>query len=317
MKYGPYLAAIALAVMSAACNDDIFVKPLEVSSTGNIIDWTGGECTLISNTPDFDATVAILRLSDGQYTTLSNIPATTDMHAGNSACSYSNGLFAIDMQLDQTEGRLTQQVAHNYYRDTIFIVSRILTSWENRKVTAAVLPAPEFKVGDISYDLYMWDTRDEDYIEHSFTYSYINGTDHVQHHKIFSKGQTLSYSSGYFRPWDAELNDAIFENRDILVPTVTYYPWMIQPEISPVKIKYSIEPQRIEGEVLIADDDCYVDVPPRGICHITLHVQAIINGFDFTLPAISPDGKIAVSVDGRYWQRTPKSYVVSTEFQEQ
>ena len=315
-KYGPCLAAVAIAMMTAACNDDIFIKQLEVSSTGNLIDWNGGECVINSNISDIDATISIMRVSDGKPSPLVDIPVTTDLDANQSSRRYTNLLFDIDMKLDSSSGRLSIHVGRNYYPDTVFVVSRILTAWDNCKVTAAVLPSPEFKVGDISYDLSMWQGDDTEYIEHSFTYTYINSTDKTRHHKIFSKGQTLSYPTGYFRPWEGELYDALYKDRKIIVPVVRYKPSMIQPVVSSERIEFSTEAQRVEGEVYVADEDCYVDVPPGGICHITLLIQAKRDGFDFTLPATSPDDKTTVSLTGVYWQQTPQSHVVNIEFQQ-
>lgn len=316
MRYTQCLAAVAVAMMSAACNNDIFVKPLEVSSTGNLIAWDGGECVINSNIRDFDATISIMRVNNGEVWSLTDIPVITDLDANQASCNYSNPLFDIDMKIDSSSGRLSLHVGRNYYQDTIFIVSQILTAWDNTKVTAAVLPAPEFNVGNISYDLSMWSGEDTEYVEQSFTYGYINGTDKIQHHKVFAKGQILSYASGYFHTWESELSNAIFENREIYVPTVYYKPSMISPVVSSEKIVFSTTPQRVKGDYCIADEDFFIDVPPGKICHITLWIKAIKWGFEYTLPATSPDDKATVELTGRYWLRIPQSYTVNIEFQQ-
>ena len=282
MKIKSCPAYIALAMAMSACNNDIFIDPLDLAVSAPLVGWEGGDCVISVNEEGLSAIVSIVSQIYGQGEPLFDIPHNID---------------------------------HNYYPDTIVIISRIYGKYDNKNAKMAVLPAPRFEAGEIDYQLFCWTSEEISYIESAYTY--INGLDETRRHKICSAGQTLARSTGYFRPWDVEISEALFEGRDLKVPLIEYLPDKMIPTVSDRTIDYTMAPQILDKPDLHATEDSYIDVPPGAVCDITIIVRAEKFGFDYNLPASSPDGKATVNITGRYWQQTPLEYVIKAEIREQ
>ncbi len=314
MKIKSCPAYIALAMAMSACNNDIFIDPLDLAVSAPLVGWEGGDCVISVNEEGLSAIVSIVRQIDGQGEPLFDIPLNTDLQ-GSCKRHFDNSLFGISMSLEPSAHTLTFDIDHNYYPDTIVIISRIYGKYDNKNAKMAVLPAPRFEAGEIDYQLFCWTSEEISYIESAYTY--INGLDETRRHKICSAGQTLARSTGYFRPWDVEISEALFEGRDLKVPLIEYLPDKMIPTVSDRTIDYTMAPQILDKPDLHATEDSYIDVPPGAVCDITIIVRAEKFGFDYNLPASSPDGKATVNITGRYWQQTPLEYVIKAEIREQ
>lgn len=310
MKYISFALCAAMLLSLTACNDDIFIDPVEIEVSRPVIGWEGGNCEISVNQPGLSVIVGVARIIDGQPVEITDIPTYSILTEDDPQRSFSNSLLGISLSLDTRAGRLSIDIDHNYYSDSILIENTLKTELLYEKARINVLPSPGFSVGEISYNLTSWTEFEEPYISSSYTC--FNSNDHPLSYKICAKGQVLASSAGYFTSFDPEISSAIIHDRDIMVPRVFYDPNRL-PVLSDDLIRYSPDPQDTGRPVLAAGEDCVIDIPARTARDIKIYVNGAYYGFDYIMTATSPDGKMSVPLTGHYWQRTPVDYYVSVQ----
>lgn len=307
------IIALSLLPMLGACNDDIFIDDMELSVDNQLVDWTGGPATITVSGQNFDSVILTMgRKVDGKFEELAEIPLNFVMSEANTDDTFQNVLFSCRAKLDLPSNRLTFEVAHNYYPDTVFIGARVFSEYDNRDEVVAVLPSPGFEHGKISYILYSW--MNEEKREAASFYAVINSSDRPYTHTVLRRGQKVAGRMGWFEAYNKLLSDNIFGLDKLELPTVKYDADRYMHSADGQPLVYSSEKQAIDGYDLLCDKDEVIEIAPNSVCHITIWVQTEGQGFQYSLPAYNPlDKSDVIDIQGKYWVSVPLSYQIETQ----
>ena len=313
MKILSGFICLTACVILTACNDDVFIDKLDISTDRNVIAWDGGESAIAINGHAIDgAILTFYRIVDGKVYGMDDIPMDFTISRQLPEAVLKNHLFDLRLAMSEQGNCLKFDLNHNYYPDTVYIRARMQSEYESGETFIKVMPSPGFKHGDISYTLDSWSTRDRTYIAKA--YGIINKSDETVNHIIYSKGQVVRPRYGFFAPWDVGLSENIFgRDADFKVPTVNFDKHYYNHTADGEAISYLSVMQAFYANPLICDEECSVEIPPNSTRHIIVRVKSKEQGFNYVLPAINPATNDTIFVDGVYWISEGEEFSISVE----
>lgn len=302
-----FIISILLGFL-AACNDEVFIKPLTVEPMSHTLEWTGGSGEFTAN-QDIDYVYSIIyRWVNGRGFPLDNKTMQYTLENKDHRINIQNELCDITLAIDKS-GKLVIESGYNLFPDTIYMDLDISSLYETETRGFRIMPSPGFGHGDIEYNLHQcW------YEEKTDTLMLL----HLGHFgdkrdlTVKEKGSVLARSAAQFRPYDKLLSDNIFGRTTFDVDEVVVKGW--DWGLSGKKIPYSSSYRQVSGDSLVIDEDLVVTLMPNTEYRIKAVINSEQHGFNYTLPALSPVNELSDKIiEGAYWIVTPKRYEILIE----
>ena len=306
-----YIIPVVLCSL-AACNDEVFIKPLSVEPASHTLEWTGGSGEFTAN-QDIDYVYSIIyRWVNGRGLPVDGRTMQYTLSGGDDRIRISNELCDITLSKD-THGHLTIESGYNLFPDTIYMNIDISSLYETTSRAFRIMPSPGFGHGDLIYDFHQcWYEENADTInllhmgffgEQPFDYT------------VREKGYVLAHSSARFSPYEKLLSDNIFGRDTFYVDeAIVNGPYW---GLSGKKIPYISSYQQVSGDSLVFDEDLVISLQPETEYHIKAIIKSEQHGFNYTIKAVSPIKELTDKIiEGIFWIVTPTSYEILIETNE-
>lgn len=302
---------LALAVCVTACNDNVFIKPLDVSPQTETLDFSGGTARFKSNQEISSTWMLVYRWVNGKGQPIGNEGMQFSIFNSSPELRITNDL--CDFTFDISKGNeLTITSGYNLFADTIYMNLEIISEYESTERGLRILPQPGFGHGNINYELNCWEYKEQ---ADTLMMAQIGGaSDHDATLTLHRKGEIAARRAGQFKPWNKLLSDNIFGRDSFKVEEVRYNPSMWSPELSGDMITYTSAVRHFDTEPLRYNEDVTVTVPANCWAKVRLIINGEHYGIRYSLPAISTIAGIDdKTIDGVYWLSVPISYSIETE----
>lgn len=288
-----------------ACNDDIFIDPVETHVSNEYIAWTGGESRMsYAGDGISEIRFSVARLVNGRKIGLTDgEPELTDLPNGFKL--FKNELIEFNYGLNRETKTITVNVAHSFYSDSVQFNATVISKYGNVKAYAYILPAPPFDIGAITYNLDSW-SSELDNCRYKSLIAANNGSDEVSL-TIIRQGEIIAPRECRFDPFDGVLCSAVLSS---LAPGATFQiPYyeadMWQPVMSDDKAIYSTIYRPVASSPLVAERDYNVMVKPHTSVQVDVYITYDILGFDYSIPATNKAAGIELNLNGILRLRTP------------
>lgn len=291
-----------------ACNDDVFIKPLEVEPMNHTLEWTGGSGDFTTN-QDIDYVYSIIyRWVNGKGLPVDNRTMQYTLDNKDQQVHIKNDLCDITLSIDKS-GKLIIESGYNLFPDTIYMNIDISSLYETASRGFRIMPSPGFGHGEIAYNLdQCW------YEEHADTTMllHLGQFGDKLDYTLKKKGSVLAYSVAQFSPYDKLISDNIFGRETFDVDEVVVKGW--NWGLSGKKIPYKSSYQQVSGDSLVVDEDVVVTLMPNTEYKIKAIINSERRGFNYTLPALSPVKELSdKTIEGVFWIVTPVSFEILIE----
>lgn len=315
MKLLLYILSIVCIVMIASCNDDVFIKDLNVEPIAMSIDWANSKATFSANQPIDRAYIIAYRWENGRGKPLANdgMSYSIDKIDGyESGHHITSELCNIELLLKNN--KLTVNNIYNWYADTVYMHIDLSNKYETKQTNLRIMPSPGFIHGPTNYNLNQWYNEEHSDTIELMSLSNINNIAVTVN--PLAAGDTIATKTGRFAPWNELLSDNIFGRKPFKVPGINFSPKTFDAVVSTDSITYNTSIHQLSGDAIICKENVSVSVPPMSHCTVSMIVQREEAGFSYEIPAydpLSPNDAPQRIVNGLYWIDYPVSYEIKTE----